>query len=648
MKLLNQYLRRGGTLDFQKIVEVFRNSWQRYTVQKVVKQYLHNHPSPLNLIYRFLTDKEMTHRTNILDKQSFGYTLIAELCVKLVRRDDSINFVAWLITFWLRDTAKTPLTNFAAFIYYLLQNSKNINPVSILSKQQDDFLDYLNDYPGGTEIAYSFQDMKTFLTYESLSSLRQAKKIVNQRNYSLINSDHKMIRPSVITSLVKLGEVGGEIAMYQDSTSQSSKQSAVLRAINTLGELAQYVQENVFLPEQSILKYIVEKWREIITTEAGIIGRVAEAKPVVNPYIAGNPVTGKLFVGREDIFTQLEGYWIKEKCESVVLYGHRRMGKSSILKNLGSRFGNKTIIVDFNMQGEVYITSESDLFYDLAIALYDSLPSSLQKSLSEPQPEQFFSKPETAFKRFLNQLKSVRDGYRFIITIDEFEILERKIAEHYLQPDLLDFFRYLIQTYEWLILAFAGLYTLQERREDYWHPLYSSVAATRVSFLDYQAAYSLITQPSEDFDLNYTQDAIELIFNLTSGQPFLVQLICRELVSQYNTQFKEREKCFTWEDVQNITNNPDFFQGDANAYFSGIWSQASTSEPSGQLHILNQLCIQSYTARELAQLTSLSLEQVEEALNTLITHDVIKLQGESYIYNVELMRCWVCANLNKQ
>ena len=58
----------------------------------------------------------------------------------------------------------------------------------------------------------------------------------------------------------------------------------------------------------------------------------------MNPYVAGNPVIGELFVGREDIFRRLEELWAgSEQKPSIVLYGHRRMGKSSILHNLGAR-----------------------------------------------------------------------------------------------------------------------------------------------------------------------------------------------------------------------------------------------------------------------------------------------------------------------
>ena len=83
----------------------------------------------------------------------------------------------------------------------------------------------------------------------------------------------------------------------------------------------------------------------------------------------------------------------------------------------------------------------------------------------------------------MRQIESNRHDYRFIITIDEFEIIERKIEEEKLEIGLLEFLRGLIYEFPWLILALAGLHTLEEMRRDYWNPLFGSVTAIRVSFL---------------------------------------------------------------------------------------------------------------------------------------------------------------------
>jgi hypothetical protein len=181
-------------------------------------------------------------------------------------------------------------------------------------------------------------------------------------------------------------------------------------------------------------------------------------------------------------------------------------------------------------------------------------------------------------------------------------------------------------------------------RHDYWNPLFGSVTAIRVSFLTPKAAERLVAQPSPDFDIDYERDAIDRIITLTNRQPYLMQLIGRELVTRFNRQTfeegREGDRRFTLADVEAVVNVPEFYQ-EGNAYFQGVWEQAETSQPEGQLAILRQLAHQRLTVAELVEKTALSPEQVAGAIKTLEHHDVIAQDDGRYDYTVELMRRWV-------
>src|ERR687886_1521552 len=53
----------------------------------------------------------------------------------------------------------------------------------------------------------------------------------------------------------------------------------------------------------------------------------------INPYIAGNPVTGpEMFFGREDVFAFVrQALTGKHRDNAIILYGQRRTGKTSVL-----------------------------------------------------------------------------------------------------------------------------------------------------------------------------------------------------------------------------------------------------------------------------------------------------------------------------
>lgn len=367
--------------------------------------------------------------------------------------------------------------------------------------------------------------------------------------------------------------------------------------------------------------------------------------PISNPYIVGSPVTGKIFVGREDILRRFDELWSTSgQIPSIVLYGHRRMGKTSILRNLPKHI-KQDLIIDFNMQRVGYVSSTGELLYNLALAIYYALPELQRQNLNEPSDAEFLEKNSvTSFDRFLKKIDSLRDNRRVIVTVDEFEIIEELLKTGKIDSRLLDFWRSLIQTYSWFIMVFAGLHTLDEMTHDYWNPLFGSVRGIPVSYLSQKATELLITKPSSDFDLEYTTEAISLIYSLTYGQSYLVQLICHNLVTYFNRERFERgiyrEPPLTAEDVETVTHMPEFYR-DGNAYFEGIWEQAKEAHGQEQLQILQVLSRQPFSSNELSQKTGISLAQIHKALEILMRHDVIQKQEDSYTYRVELMRRWV-------
>ncbi len=458
----------------------------------------------------------------------------------------------------------------------------------------------------------------------------------------ILESDSDYWHPTLIETFDKINTISKLFKGYLEASSPLTKGNCILEAIEQLTNLENYLAEEK-VAYNKIFYLIVSQWQKIVAEEGGKLARSGSGKPVSNPYVIGNPVQGNLFIGREDILQRLEELWSnKDQCSSVVLYGHRRMGKSSILQNIGTRFGTKTIIVDFNMQRIGKVQNNNELIFYLARKIHRSWCQRGNSNLEAPNKTSFLEdSPYMMFDEFLLDLDQVRDGHRFIVTVDEYEWIEKQINDGRLDPDLLEHWRGTFQTYHWFIMAFAGLHSLEEKRGDYWHPLYESVKSIPVSFLSSKSAEHLITYPSP---IDYDKKAIDRIIQLTNGQPYLVQLIGHFLISRFNQQMFEeeiqRQRRFTLEDVEAVIDSPEFSR-DINAYCEGVWVQAKDSEPDGQLEILKQLCNQQMSLAELAEITHLSLEQTEAALETLKKHDVIVQNQNKYAYTVELMRRWV-------
>lgn len=657
---LKQIFQKEGRKIWHLFTEISRNQFQRWTIQKALYHYLHNDSRPLRFLYNLFTYPELQEYVVVpMRSQDWSanppvyHLLLGEIALKFVKTTWDQNFVfvdrlVWWLTYFLRIQTPTPLTHFAGMLYDLL-DEKTTALDRFHQPAYPEIYNNLKSYPDGQEIAQTFDTLRVFLSYSALVELSQASELTSQLAFT------EPIRPTILTALTRLGDVSKEVQAYQDSTSRANQMAAIGRATDMLKELEQYVLAEVITPEQVILQHIIRQWQALLISAGGELGRTEVVGPVANPYVVGNPVKGDIFVGREDVLRRLEELWRGDgQKPSIVLYGHRRMGKSSILHNLGSRFGQEAVIIDFNMQRVGMVSNTAELLYNLALSIYDGLEANSRSAstsnefdLKEPDEERFLAhNPTIAFDRFLKQVAQVRQEKRLIIAIDEFELIEQKIEEGKLDPDLLDFCRGLIQSYAWFVMVFAGLHTLQEMARNYWNPLFGSVTGIMVSFLNTAASKRLITQPTVDFSIDYNQDAIAEIIRLTHGQPYLIQLICHSLISRFNQQtFEEgekRERRFTLADIQAIIQSPEFFR-DGDAYFTGIWQQEQGTGRLTQHHVLQTLSKSEtgLSSKDLSDQSKLPLEQLQPALDALAHHDVVTETAHVWHFNVELMRRWV-------
>lgn len=460
--------------------------------------------------------------------------------------------------------------------------------------------------------------------------------------------------PAVLSAVSSLRQLSGRVERAHEVTAPLNIANTLLEVNEQLVLLthAQYELRDQKLGSGLLVSRLIAHWADILTV-AGQRRREAEQRgPIANPYVIGNPVRGELFVGREDILARLTELWSQPgTCPSVVLYGHRRMGKSSILHNLDRlRLNQPSLVVDCNLQRIGWVSSTGELLYALAMKIYDAASFASLGPLEEPKEERFLkSNPYLALDRFLSALERVRAGRRIIVTLDEFELLEKQMIDGRLDPALLSAFRALFQTYPFLVMVFAGLHKLEELRHDYWSPLFGSVSAIEVSFLSRPAAEKLITAPAPDFALDYDREATARIYALTSGQPYLIQLICHCLVAAYNrNQLKfagALQPRILRSDVDAVIAEPELFR-DGTAYFRGVFAQiepgpgrqllaALASAPDGESGPGGGIALEELAAR-----SGLSLAEVQLVIGGLVQRAIVRSDGTRAQFAVELLRRW--------
>jgi len=483
-----------------------------------------------------------------------------------------------------------------------------------------------------------------FTLAQILTSFDQTSELAEIASMKLPPSPNPpLLRGTTWEAIASLRRVIADVQVVHNGISRSARSLALNRA---LGQLKNILNRAGTIPktERNLIIKTVTQWVEILLQVTLNIGEISISQPVSNPYVIGDPVQGNLFVGREDIIRQLEELWVKgDQLQSVALYGHRRMGKTSILLNASNCLGAKVQVAYVNL---LLVADCSQGVGELLIFITDAIAKIVK--IAPPGGRDLLDLPYITFRRYIEQIIGNIEG-GLIIALDEFEHIEGLINAGKIDRDFIGFLRGMVQMSSKIAFAFAGLHTLDEMTEDYFHPFFASIIPIRVGFLSQGATCQVLANPDDDFLLDYKPEALDRIYALTGGQPYLTQLVGFLLVRHYNDQVFEmgrpRDPIFTIEDVETVINDPEFFTT-GRYYFTGVWGQAIEGAP-GQQEILRALAphLEGMNFDGLSEATGMDKTSLEEALKTLERHDVVRESDSCYCIAVELFRRWVQMSL---
>ncbi|MCB0014103.1 MAG: ATP-binding protein, partial [Anaerolineales bacterium] len=681
---LQDALRNDYATGLQRAAQAAANPFQRGAVQAALTAYLQQHPAPLAQLYALVQEPLLDAYLVMpaLERQRRRFptarvVLLGELGQQPVDGSggdsETSERLAWRLTRRQRRRVPTPLAFFCGFLYLLeryrdmwatewFQDNSLLTVVAGASEG-------VRPLVHGPEVAGAFAALVHFLTLATPGEIA-----VVAPHLSWIDAlSPPLLRPAVVEALQGLGDVSREAAAFAQASSTSHRAAALNRAAGALNELAGFIPAQVHVPEGVLLARVVAGWQAIVAAEQGRLGQTAlaamspamrrvagvperraalwqrPAGPLDNPYIAGDPVYLPLLVGRTDIFNRLGEIWAaKANPDSVILYGHRRMGKSSILRNLDQAAPPGSLIVYADMGGETaFVSSTADLLLGLAERIYRAAAGAFPAGgLPEPEPADYDSpaRAQFQFNRLTGRVHELLNHQTLFLALDEFEAIERSVKEGKIGADIYQFLRSKSQE-PWLTLVFGGLHTLDEMSRDYAQPFYGSYSNIRVSYLSREAAWQLITNPTEDFELDYDGRAVTRIIEETGGQPYLVQQVCRDALDHLNHELfdlqRERPVKILPTDVDAVLDEQFFRRG--SVYFDGVWGQATTPAQQALLQRLAQRAA-PWSLAEMAAASGQPPEELTELLRWAVRHDILRRSADdppTWEFCVPLLRRWV-------
>ncbi len=359
-----------------------------------------------------------------------------------------------------------------------------------------------------------------------------------------------------------------------------------------------------------------------------------------NPYVAGAPVTDqRMFFGREDVFT-----WIEQNIggqfsdNMLVVHGQRRVGKTSVLKQLGNYISDKYIPVFFDFQGRTHTTINKFL-YRLAREIVRTLSREYGIEMPRPESEAFEKDAEYFADTFIVQACETLGDKNLLLVFDEFDTLEERTSRDMLGQYLVPYFSRMIhgaQNLNFIFSIGSSGHKLEDMRAEY-TDFFRVGLYKRISFLSTENSRRLITEPVQGI-MDYKDEAVERVVEITSGHPYFIQLLCHEL-------FAKAQRKDDWhiilDDIEEVM--PDVIErGTVNLKF--VWDVASSAER----YTLAALATigRASSKEEILDLlrknkVRISDEEVGQALIELVARDVL---SNEYGFRVELLRLWLLEN----
>lgn len=358
---------------------------------------------------------------------------------------------------------------------------------------------------------------------------------------------------------------------------------------------------------------------------------------LLNPYIAGNPVGGgEAFIGRADVLHEVVRTLRNPNEDALLLYGQRRIGKTSVLQELKERLPSEGSYfpVYFDLQ------DQASLPFTLLLA---GLSRCISEELGINLPDLTQDDIENEFKDIFlpKAIEQLPQDSSIVLLFDEFDVLDHPKKEQSSSA----FFPYLRQ----LIVNFSQkvqfVFVIGRRPDDLTNittSLFKSTRSYPVSLLSSEDSDRLVRLSETNKSLEWSDVAVKKVCELTGGHPFLTQQLCQEIWEEsYHDQSSSTSKV-TESNVDNAI--PATLSG-ARQALEWLWGGLNPAErvvaaalaEAGKTPI-SQIELESVLQRSGVRIL---IGELQNAPKVLEDWDLIQETKNGFEFRVELLRQWI-------
>ncbi len=356
-----------------------------------------------------------------------------------------------------------------------------------------------------------------------------------------------------------------------------------------------------------------------------------------NPYITANPVGGStFFIGRTDVLRDVLRVLKNPNENGMVLYGQRRIGKTSVLKELKAKLPaeGQYLPVFFDPEGKASLSSDQ-ILRQLADRISKDLnippPDNLRENFSEEFREDFFPYiisrlPDEAVPVFL---------------FDEFDIQ----ADFARGQAGTVFFPYLRDLMNENSRRIKFIFAVGRRPEDLGTghlSLFKFMKSKCISLLSPEDTAALVRLSEKNDSLKWPDAAVSEIYHITSGHPYLTQQLCQVIWDRKCESPSAEVPDVSIGDIREAV--PESLENAKNS-LEWLWDgldaaeriTASAMAQSGQGVVTPEMlekCLEENGVRIL-------IGELQDAPRVLELYDIIETREKGWCIRVELLRRWI-------
>ncbi|MEN1760066.1 ATP-binding protein [Anoxynatronum sibiricum] len=251
---------------------------------------------------------------------------------------------------------------------------------------------------------------------------------------------------------------------------------------------------------------------------------------------------------------------------TFLVYGLRRIGKSSLLHYVYRNAPKPYIPVFCDVQQLTSVENTAELVYDLFVM--DTVRTLKQKGISMDMPDEAFfeDNPVRRLGQFFRQLEEHLGEHKLLLLLDEFEAVIDGVQEKRFSNHLFPLLRSQMQHSDKIRLMIAGGGYLVDRMTDDALKISDTAQLLKVGFMDRKGTHSMIQVPYEG-ELTYLTETLDRVFLMTSGHPYYTSILCKAMVDRMN---RENRRVVYPSDVDDAVANT-LQMNEKQNYFDHLW-----------------------------------------------------------------------------